>query len=175
MLPAANHPGGQVLFTAPPSTELAARADTSVCYGARCVVVCVQNGTWNYCMEKFAEAMNLLSGEVSYETSGAGIFRQIFDQIEDRHRAIEVLKCLFQRRKEALLEYTLLEASMEHEIQRTHNLVEHVRAGHGELQSDLDVMKNKTAGARLAPWRSLSCVWPLIASKHCGPLEPLAP
>jgi hypothetical protein len=83
---------------------------------------------------------------VSYETSGAGIFRQIFDQIEDRHRAIEVLKCLFQRRREALLEYTLLEESMEHEIQRTHNMVEHVRAGHGDLQSDLDVMKNKTAG-----------------------------
>lgn len=29
-----------------------------------------QNGTWNYCMEKFAEAMNLLSGEVSRSLYG---------------------------------------------------------------------------------------------------------
>ena len=74
-----------------------APAAAPLTYPRCCVLGCyVQNGTWNYCMEKFAEAMNLLSGEVSYETSGAGIFRQIFDQIEDRHRAIEVLKCLFQ-------------------------------------------------------------------------------
>jgi len=81
-----------------------------------------QNNTWNVCMENFAEAMHLLSGEISYETTGSQIYRGILDQIDDRHRAIGVLKALFAKRKEALLEYTIAEQMVEVELRKQHHL-----------------------------------------------------
>mmetsp|Transcript_5178 Transcript_5178/g.9848 ORF Transcript_5178/g.9848 Transcript_5178/m.9848 type:complete len:608 (-) Transcript_5178:223-2046(-) len=103
-----------------------------------------QNNTWNVCMERFAEAMYMLSGQSSYETTGSRIYSGILDQIDDRHRAIQVLKVLFQKRKEALLEYTIAEAAVEVELRKQYEMAERVNAGMGELESDLSVMRNKT-------------------------------
>ena len=73
-------------------------------------------------MERFAEAMHMLSGEISCETTGSQIYRGILDQIDDRHRAIAVLKMLFQKRKEALLEYTIAEAAVEVVLRKQYEL-----------------------------------------------------